>query len=166
MRIYWIDFLKKGALGMMARPKGNDWLEDEIISLKNNEIDLVVSLLEKQEEISLKIENESFFCKKYDINYINFPIPDRGIPKNTSSFVSLIETINEYLKCNKKVVVHCRMGIGRTSLVAAALLIKNNSKYDNVFNYLSATRTLTVPDTEEQKDWIKNQQDLFKNKEN
>jgi hypothetical protein len=31
-RIYWIDDLESGQLGIMPRPRGGDWLEDEIQS--------------------------------------------------------------------------------------------------------------------------------------
>ncbi|WP_271766720.1 protein-tyrosine phosphatase family protein [Aquimarina algiphila] len=161
MRIYWTDILKKGNLGMMARPKGNDWLEDEIRALKNVEVNTIVSLLEKHEEITLEITEEAFFCKKYDIEYINFSIPDRGIPKEIDPFIALITHIDNQLKDHKKVIVHCRMGIGRTAMVVGAILIKNGIDPEYVFEHLSKTRTLTVPDTEEQKEWVKDQKKRF-----
>ncbi len=61
---------------------------------------------------------------------------------------------------NKKVVIHCRMGIGRTSLVAACLFKKRGFNPDKVFDLLSYHRTLSVPDTEEQIQWVKH---LFSN---
>ena len=33
----------------MARPRGSDWLEDEINHLKNNEVGVLVSLLDRDE---------------------------------------------------------------------------------------------------------------------
>ncbi|SEM28707.1 Protein-tyrosine phosphatase [Aquimarina amphilecti] len=155
MRIYWIDKLKKGKIGMMARPKGNDWLEDEIRDLNFKEVDTVISLLKKYEETELEIEKEKALCKKYDIEFISFPIQDRGVPENISDFIELITNINNRLNENKKVVVHCRMGIGRTSIVAASVLIKNGFDSGSVFDFLSKTRTLTVPDTDDQISWVK-----------
>jgi protein-tyrosine phosphatase len=46
------------------------------------------------------------------------------------------------------------MGIGRTSLVIASLLIKKGVKFDEVFRLISNKRTLNVPDTEDQINWI------------
>jgi protein-tyrosine phosphatase len=47
------------------------------------------------------------------------------------------------------------MGIGRTSLVIAGVLLSLQIKnIDEVFNFLSEKRTLKVPDTEEQITWI------------
>ena len=154
MRIYWVDTFKKGNLGMMARPKGNDWLEDEILKLKKFKVGVVVSLLEKHEELTLEIAEESRLCSKHDIEFINFSIPDRGTPKDINAFVTLITHIDSRLKDEKNVVVHCRMGIGRTTLVTAALLLKNDFEPEDIFSYLSEIRTLTVPDTKAQKEWI------------
>ena len=58
------------------------------------------------------------------------------------------------LKENKKVVIHCRMGIGRSSVLAAALMIKSGYEGKNVFEIISKYRKLEVPDTNEQKKWI------------
>ncbi|MBX2843815.1 MAG: hypothetical protein KTR26_18735 [Flammeovirgaceae bacterium] len=74
MRIYWIPEIKNGQLGMMARPRGNDWLEKEIKRLKLLGMDMVISLLEKQEEKELKIQEEGTFCKKYDLEFLNYLI--------------------------------------------------------------------------------------------
>jgi len=154
MRIYWINELEKGNLGMMARPKGNDWLENEVITLKRFEVDTVISLLEKSETLELEIEREKELYEKWEIEFINYPIKDRSVPKDLKSFQQLILMIDEKLKQDKKLVIHCRMGIGRTSVLAAGVLIRNGFNSDEVFGFLSGKRTLKVPDTEEQKAWI------------
>ena len=154
MRIYWINTFIKGNLGMMARPKGNDWLEDEIKKLKMSGVDMIVSLLEKHEETELEIREEHTLCDNYNIEYVNFPIKDLGVPEDANSFIQLISIIDERLNSNKKVVIHCRMGIGRTSVIAAGVLLKNSHKPEHVFDFLSEKRTLSVPDTEDQINWV------------
>ncbi len=154
MRIFWINEFKKGNLGMMARPRGNDWLEDEIIKLKRIEVDTVISLLEPNEIVELEIEKEQEICEKWKLDFINYPIRDRNLPTDGSAYLELILKIDQKLRNDKKVVVHCRMGIGRTSIVAAGVLIRNGTKADNVFDLLTEKRTLTVPDTDEQKQWV------------
>jgi hypothetical protein len=44
--IYWIDAPVTGRLGIMARPRSGDWLEDEIAGWETAEINMVVCLLE------------------------------------------------------------------------------------------------------------------------
>ncbi len=46
------------------------------------------------------------------------------------------------------------MGIGRTSLVSAGVLMVSGASPDTVFDLLSEKRTLKVPDTPKQKDWL------------
>lgn len=154
MRIYWFDKIPNYKLGMMARPRGYDWLEDDIKKLLFHDVDTVVSLLESSEISELGLYQESQHCQKQGIHFINYPIQDRGLPQSPSTFNRLIKRLNEKLIDGKKVVIHCRMGIGRTSMVCAALLIENGIDPKNVFTLLSETRTLQVPDTEAQTQWV------------
>jgi hypothetical protein len=47
--IYWIKGPWKGKLAIVARPRGNEWLEDEIKGLVDHRIDVIVSLLTNEE---------------------------------------------------------------------------------------------------------------------
>lgn len=58
--IFWITDL----LATMPRPRGNDWLKDEIVSYENYAVDVVVSLLETDEISELEIEKEQFAAKQ------------------------------------------------------------------------------------------------------
>jgi len=161
MRIYWINSFEEGNLGMMPRPRGNDWLANEIKILDQLGVDMVVSLLEHQEEVALNIEKESELCQKCNIQYVNFPIQDRGVPQDITSFLQLISIIDQKLKEDKKIVIHCRMGIGRTSLVVAGVLINNGHKAEGIFESLTEIRTLAVPDTDEQIKWIETNENIL-----
>ncbi len=154
MRIYWINELDSDQIGMMPRPRGNDWLFDEILALKNYGVDADISLLEFHEIDELELNGEGRLCEENGIEYINHPIKDRGVPKSKTAFIALVGELIVMLENNKKVVTHCRMGIGRTSLLAAAILkqLKPNQAY--IFKSLTEIRTLAVPDTQAQKDWV------------
>lgn len=154
MRIYWTDFFNSGNIGMFARPRGNDWLEDEIMKIKQSGITTVISLLEKSEISELELERESKICEELELDFINFPIPDRGLPESKKDFKDLIDLIVNRLAQNQKIGIHCRMGIGRTSLLTGAVLKEYGMENLEIFNYLSEKRTLTVPDTQEQVDWV------------
>lgn len=154
MRIYWINDFEKGNLGMMARPRGNDWLQDEVTRLKLLNVNIVISLLEYNEVMELEIEKESEICQASNIDFISFPIKDRGVPVNRDGYIELVKKIDRELKKDSKIVIHCRMGIGRTSMLAAGVVIKNKIADVDVFEFLSKRRKLSVPDTEEQKLWV------------
>ena len=153
-RIYWIPNLQKGMLGMMARPRGHDWLEEDIIKLKLKEVDMVVSLLERNESYELGLHLEKTLCSKHGIAFRNFPITDRAVPDDQVKFIRFIESLQTELEKDLRIVVHCRMGIGRTSMTCAAILLKQGFDQDLVFEHLSEVRTLEVPDTSEQQEWV------------
>ena len=52
-QVYWIPLDQKGALGIMPRPRGDDWLEDELQALARYGVTFLVSLLEREEEEEL-----------------------------------------------------------------------------------------------------------------
>jgi protein-tyrosine phosphatase len=154
MRIYPITSIKNGKLAIMARPRGNEWLTDDIRALKRLDVNLVVSLLEADEVRELQIEEEEKVCRENGIDFRQFPIRDRSIPADKKQFIFLVESISDYLLNGKHVIAHCRMGIGRASMLAAAVLIHQGEKSTNAFDIIKKCRGLDVPDTEEQKKWI------------
>ena len=156
--IYWINEKEVGdkMLGIMPRPRGNDWLEDEIKWLKIREVDCLVSLLESSEIHELELEKEAELCQINNIQFINFPIKDVNVPSEKEYFIKLVGRLNEYLNDSKKIVIHCRMGIGRASVLASAILIKRGINAEDVFKIISTHRELEVPDTEEQRKWVLN----------
>jgi hypothetical protein len=82
-KIYWIEAPTIGRLGIMARPRAGDWLEDEIAGWEAAGINSVVCLLEPDEANELGLGEEEEFCQRHGIEFISFPIPDRGLPKNS-----------------------------------------------------------------------------------
>ena len=165
--VYWIDEEKVGnkQLGTMARPRGNDWLEDEIKSLKHGNVDVLISLLDSSEEFELGLSDEEELCNKWNIKFISFPIKDVNVPKNDNEFIRLVSKLSTQIKMNTRVVVHCRMGIGRASLLAAGIMIKLGIKGEEVFDKISQYRKLKVPDTDEQKNWILSIENKLSNEE-
>ncbi len=154
--IHWINDAQVGEkrIGIMARPRANDWLDDEIKSLKTRRIDCLVSLLEKSEEWELGLQDEKEVCKKWGIEFVNFPIKDVNVPLNDFDFIRLAKELAIKVKKKQKIVIHCRMGIGRASILAAAIMIILGCKGQDVFEKIGKYRKLKVPDTEKQKDWI------------
>ena len=155
-KVYWIHaFANSARIGIMARPRGNDWLEDEITNLKSNGVDTLVSLLERREIIELDLIDEEKRCAENGITYVNFPIPDRDIPEQGGGIDQLIDQLTTKIDAGLSVVIHCRMGIGRSSIVAAASLLTYKIKAVDSIEAISAIRGLTVPDTDRQLNWLK-----------
>jgi protein-tyrosine phosphatase len=158
-KIYWIhQFDNGGRLGIMARPRGDDWLADEIANLKKQNVGLLVSLLEKEEVGELGLRQQEMICKSNGIEFINFPIADRDIPKTSDKTDWLVDYLTSKLQDKTSVVIHCRMGIGRSSIIAASVLLHAGLKADNIIDNISKIRGLKVPDTDKQLKWLKARQ--------
>jgi protein-tyrosine phosphatase len=138
----------------MPRPRGEDWLEDEIQSWRRSGVDLVVSLLTCEEQAELKLPNEEAFCRANGIEYLSFPIEDRGVPSSAKAFSELANNLTEQLANGKNVAIHCRQGIGRAALVAISLLILSGLEPAAAIQRVGAARGCPVPETPEQRRWI------------
>ena len=141
-------------MAIVGRPRGNDWLEDEVRSRKSSGIEAVVSLLTADEETELGLEEEERFSKSNGLIYVSYPVPDRSVPRNFGRSVRLIREIEGWLAEGKNVVLHCRQGIGRSALMAACLLVSAGFQPDIAFARLRKARGCEVPETEEQRQWV------------
>jgi protein-tyrosine phosphatase len=153
-KLHWIDGPWPGKLALAARPRGGDWLDDEIESWRLEGIDTVFSLLTPEEEADLDIAAEAEIAKSHGLKFWSFPILDRQVPDSEGDLSQALRNLEAELEAGGNVVVHCRQGIGRTGLVAACLLVMNGIEPEAAVQRLSAARGITVPETPEQRRWI------------
>ena len=154
VKIYWIEQKKSGKLGMMARPRGGEWLTDEITELKNNGVKEIVSLLETEEAIELELGDEKQECEKQGIKFLSYPIKDRNVPDSMKDTVEIGLQINHSLETGNIVVLHCRQGIGRTGLLVCVVLLQQKYSLDYLLPYLTNIRGCSIPETPLQSDWL------------
>jgi len=153
--LFWIPGPWQGKLAVITRPRGGDWLEDEVSAWRRSGIDVVVSLLEKDEAAQLELGREGAVAKSKSVEFISFPIPDRGVPASTRDALSLLGKIATKLEEGKNVAIHCRQSVGRSGLVAAGLLVTSGMSVDKAIDAVSTARGQTIPETHEQRQWIK-----------
>lgn len=152
--IYWVPEVTTGRLGIMARPRSDDWLRDEVMGWCSAGLNTVVCLLEQAEIRELGLRDEQVLCENSNIEFISFPISDRGVPTSARKTVQLVERVVGLLNSGAAVAIHCRAGIGRSALVAACVLLKLGFSSSDVFPVLSRARGVPVPDTPDQVQWL------------
>jgi protein-tyrosine phosphatase len=149
--IYKIELIGSGFLAVMAKPISGEWIEDEFSSIANEGILQIVSLLETHEEIEVGLVNEKVITEKNGMEFLSYPIKDRGLPNSIEEFSRLTKRLYHQIAGGKNTVVHCRAGIGRTGIFAAGVLLHCGFKPEDAFSLISKRRGVHVPDTEEQK---------------
>jgi hypothetical protein len=154
--IYWINVSLPGRLGITSRPRGNDWLDDEIHTWRHSGVEIIVSALTPVEEMELGLSQERQICQNKGIEYISLPIPDRQLPPQNPAFLTALEKLAQRIHNGKCIVIHCRMGIGRASLIAASVLTFWGISADDAFAAIEQTRGCPVPDTPAQREWVVN----------
>jgi protein-tyrosine phosphatase len=153
--IYWIMAAQPYRLAIVARPRGNDWLSDEIEDLSQKGVGVLVSLLTPDETEELGLLDEQRFCQEFKIQFFNFPIPDRSVP-DERGLRDLLERLIEQVHLGRGVGFHCRAGIGRSSMLAAMVLARLGWTSEAAFLAISESRGCKVPDTIEQEQWVNN----------
>jgi protein-tyrosine phosphatase len=153
-RLHWIAIQAPGRIAIMARPRAGDWLEMEINAWKSSGVDVVVSLLEHEEVAELGLQREAELCGSCGIDFMSFPIPDRGLPASRQEASRLARSLAAGLRDGRTIAIHCRAGIGRSSVIAACAMILSGSEAEEALALIAAARGLIVPDTDEQRDWV------------
>ena len=136
----------------MPRPN-SECLKDDIKYYADLGVNLVISHLEKHEERELGLAQEEAFLREAGIDFISYPIQDRGLPE-TNKYLTFTERVYQRLLGGENVAVHCRVGIGRTGLTTACLLVRDGYKGKIAIDMVSAARGVQIPDTDEQYDFI------------
>lgn len=152
--VYWLEGPWPGRLAILARPRGEDWLGDEVQGWKDAGVDVVVSLLSQSEETELGLTEEREIVQRSGLIFINFPIPDYSVPPSKQATRQLVAELKERLSHGSRVGIHCRQGIGRSSLVAACVLVTAGESSGSAFEQIGTARRAKVPDTAEQKNWV------------
>lgn len=153
--LYWIDGPWLGRLAISSRPRGGDWLEDEIRSWQRAGLEVIVSLLTSEESAELDLTQEAKLCQNQGLQFISFPVVDRSVPSSRRNVVDLIRKLDETLAAGKHVLIHCRQGIGRAALMAAGLLVSSDIDAEVALQRISSARGVAVPETPEQRKWVK-----------
>lgn len=124
-----IDILKNNSkIGMTILPGRKDWkrnLNSDVEEILKQKFTNIISLVTADE---LKIYGVPDLFEVYKNNNINFnhiSIMDQGIP-TVEEMNNIINHIDSCLLKNEKVLIHCVGGLGRTGLIAAAYLKRNN----------------------------------------
>jgi protein-tyrosine phosphatase len=152
--LFWVEGPWLGRMAISPRPRGGEWLDDEMKGWRRASIDLVVSLLEPGEAEDLGLDEERKYCEANGMEFHSLPIVDRSVPGSGAEAERLLAELEEALNRGKNVAIHYRQGIGRAGLIASTLLVDAGANPSEAIERVSAARHAQVPETAEQRAWI------------
>lgn len=153
--IYWIWHDEPSRLAIVARPRGNDFLQTDLADLKRRGIDVLVSLLSDPEVAELGLRSEGNIAQSLGMDFVSYPIPDRKTPGDLTAFRDLVSRLSDAIQSGKRVGAHCRASIGRSTILTAAVLVDLGIPPEDALGLIRLARGYPVPDTLEQQEWIR-----------
>ncbi|MGH2609651.1 MAG: protein-tyrosine phosphatase family protein [Tepidiformaceae bacterium] len=153
MTPWWIECPAQGRLAVCPRPRGGDWLADDLAALRRAGVDVLVSALTPAEEMELGLAEEPMLAEAAGLRFVLLPTGDFGVPRLSEASGSLLE-LRDDLAAGQAVVAHCRMGVGRSPLIVASLLVATGLDPGDAWARVEHARGLRVPDTEAQRQWV------------
>lgn len=113
-----------GSLYLHPMPGRYEDFQDFVQELEKRNIHTIICLPCFDEIASISPEYMAFIQDEKRTCTIDcFPISDFGVPNHPDAFLALARKYAECLKAGESLLVHCRMGIGRTGLFATVLLM-------------------------------------------
>jgi len=152
--VYRVKDIGNGFLAAMAKPVPGEFIKEEFAGIANEGINQIVSLLEKHEEYSVGLSEEEALTIENGMRFVSYPIADMNLPRSVSSYSRFTYEIFQQISNGINTVVHCRAGIGRTGMITAGILLHEGMAPEEAFELISEKRGITVPDTEEQRNWV------------
>jgi protein-tyrosine phosphatase len=156
MKYYKIPIGNDEYFYTMPAPTAPDSLYCNRKSLQKLNINVVVSLLTDIDIEALDLLHEQACYEQIGIQFIHFPISDFSVSKKEAKFIILAKSLSKQIDLGQIIAIHCKAGIGRSSLLAAAILIHRGFNPNEVFSYISEYRGTAVPDKKSQVDWLLN----------
>ena len=153
--MFQISIDAPGTVSITARPRGGDWLEDDVARLVRQGAGVVVSLLCAGEQIELALEKEAAICSTHDIEFISLPVPDLGVPDDTEAFVVVVHRLARLARDGSNIAVHCRQSVGRSGLLAVSIVVALGTALEPAIERVSDARGVRVPETDEQRRWLR-----------
>jgi protein-tyrosine phosphatase len=129
----------QGRLFLYRMPGSLEPLQRSIDEIRRRGISQVMCLVPRQE-----LEAKSPAYARLVTNggtpwrQVMFPIVDFGVPADRRRFMAFVIQVAQSLRAGDYMLVHCAAGIGRTGLVASAVLVALGMPVDEAMQRVSA----------------------------
>jgi protein-tyrosine phosphatase len=150
MDFHWVD----GSIAVSTRPMGGQLMPDELRAARGLGLDILVSCLQPPEERDLDLVDEKRLAEASGLYFLRFRMNDGGTPDDDDAFAAFVDELAAEHRAGRRIAVHCRAGVGRSPLVAAAVLVKLGATASEAWRRVGEARGYPVPDNDEQRQYL------------
>jgi protein-tyrosine phosphatase len=165
LRIDWLKAPASG-VGMTFAPgmkssssTGPPWdrdLDADLHALVVEAAGVLVCLLEDHELRRYQIVDLVERADAHGLEVLRLPIRDTSVPDDLPSVDALLDQVEARVRGGKRVVVHCRGGLGRTGVIAGCWLVRQGvSAADALAMLREVRRSERCPENEEQRRFVR-----------
>lgn len=152
----WIEGDPAVALAIVLCPRPEEHLKDDLLLIKQDGVETLVSLLDLDEAVWLGLGAERQLAEEAGMEFLSYPILDVHVPADVATFREFVADLADRLRTGAHIGLHCRGSIGRAPLTAACTLIQLGWKAKDAIAAIRTARGYRIPDTDEQLRWILN----------
>lgn len=138
--------IRPGVLSTMGHPHDLQHIAD----LASAGVDVIVCALTGTELAELDLADEGEAARDAGLTFHWVPVPDFGVPAGPVE----LDAVVDQMRAGRHVLVHCWGGIGRSSMLAGALLVMDGASPEAAWQAIAAARERDVPETDEQRAWL------------
>ena len=152
MQLFAIERTGPGRLWTATAPNADD-LAADLQHARTQGADVVVSMLGTLEARLLRLAGEGEAAASAGLAFHRLPTTDFGTPEKTAAR-TVAEQLHAHLAAGEGVVVHCRGGVGRSSVLAALVLGLEGVPVDEAWQRIGSARGASVPETAAQRRFV------------
>jgi hypothetical protein len=168
IRVDWIpvpEARSAGRLGITIAPgkkasgSSGPWNRDLGTDLRRLrqvwKVDTLVTLLPEHELDTLGIPKIGAGCAPQELEWRHLPVEDGGVPDQfDSEFTRLLSDVVGQLRRGRRVVLHCRGGLGRAGTIAACTLVAMGATPAEAIRRVRSGRSKKAIETRQQEEFI------------
>lgn len=154
--VLWIGEATPPRLAIVLRPRGGDGLQADLEEVRAAGIDVLVSLLTREDAEELGLIEEGRIVQQFGMQFISYPILDRCTPADLAGFRRLVSDLRDQVRAGRRIGAHCRGCIGRATVLLSSVMIALGWRAHEALHLIERARGFQVPDTDEQLAWILN----------
>jgi protein-tyrosine phosphatase len=153
MELFPVEGPWSGRLAVCLRPRSGWFLDDDVLALKTNGYDSLVTAITQDEIHKLDLLGLPDACRRHGVAFHHFPIGNLQVPPAEVA-LPILRAWTDHLSRGGGIALHCWASVGRSPTLTAALLVLGGVPAEEAWERIARSRGCAVPDTREQREWV------------